>query len=75
MSKTKIKFSKKDFINDFVIHSIARNLKIIGIFTRLSVRDKKHHYLKLIPHAWKLIKNRLKNKDKFNNLKMQLNKL
>tara|TARA_E500000331_G_scaffold300284_1_gene301110 strand:+ start:3427 stop:4365 length:939 start_codon:yes stop_codon:yes gene_type:complete len=75
LSKTKIKFSKKDFINDFVIHSIARNLKIIGIFTRLSVRDKKHHYLKLIPHAWKLIKNRLKNKDKFNNLKMQLNKL
>tara|TARA_S200000501_G_scaffold358638_1_gene383598 strand:+ start:940 stop:1878 length:939 start_codon:yes stop_codon:yes gene_type:complete len=73
--KNKIKFSKKNFINDFEIHSIIRNLKIIGIFTRLSARDKKHKYLKLIPHAWKLIENRLDNKKKFYKLKMLLNKL
>ena len=46
-----------------------RNLKIIGIFTRLSIRDKKNKYLKLIPHAWKLIDLRISNNEKFNNLK------
>ena len=29
------------FKNDFEILSVLRNIKIIGIFTRLSVRDKK----------------------------------
>ena len=58
-----------DFRNDFEILSVLRNLKIIGIFTRLSVRDKKNKYLKLIPHAWKLIDLRISNNEKFNNLK------
>jgi len=51
---------QKKFRNDFEIISILRNLKIIGIFTRLSKRDKKHSYLKMIPHAWKLIDERCK---------------
>jgi len=55
--------------NDFEILSVLRNLKIIGIFSRLSKRDKKNKYLKLIPHVWQLIENRLKNNNKFNNLK------
>ncbi len=75
LSKKKVNFSKKDFMNDFEIHSIIRNLKIIGIFTRLSIRDKKHGYLKLIPHAWILLKNRLKNKNKYNKLRILLNQL
>ena len=57
------------FQNDFEILSVMRNLKIIGIFTRLSIRDKKNKYLKLIPHAWKLIDLRISNNEKFNNLK------
>ena len=48
------------FRNDFEILSVLRNLKIIGIFTRLSKRDKKHFYLKMIPYAWKMIDERLK---------------
>lgn len=60
---------KKKFRNDFEIISILRNLKIIGIFTRLSKRDKKHSYLKMIPYAWKLINERRK----FNNHSNQLN--
>ena len=48
------------FRNDFEILSVLRNLKIIGIFTRLSKRDKKHLYLKMIPYAWKMIDERLK---------------
>ena len=32
--------------NDFEILSVLRNLKIIGIFTRLAVRDRKKNYMK-----------------------------
>ncbi len=46
---------RKKFKNDFDILSVLRNFKIIGIFTRLSIRDNKNKYLKLIPYAWKLI--------------------
>ena len=41
------KIDKKKIKNDFEILSILRNLKIIGIFTRLAIRDKKKDYLKL----------------------------
>ena len=54
--------------NDFEILSILRNLKIIGIFTRLSKRDKKHKYLKLIPYAWKMIDERRKHNSRFEEL-------
>ena len=37
-----------NLINDFEILSILRNMKIIGIFTRLAIRDKKLKYLKLL---------------------------
>ena len=52
--------------------SVLRNLKIIGIFTRLAIRDKKKKYLKLIPYAWKLIENRINNNIIFANLKNYL---
>ena len=48
-------------------------MKIIGIFTRLAIRDKKPKYLNLIPYAWKLIELRTKNNKKFNELKYLLN--
>ena len=60
--------------NSFDIISVLRNLKIIGIFTRLSLRDQKNQYLKLIPYAWKLIESRIKNKPVFKDLKLFLNK-
>ena len=54
---------KKNFLsklrNDFEILSTLRNLKIIGIFTRLSKRDKKYSYVKMIPYAWQMIEERL----------------
>ena len=64
--------NKEKFVNDFEILSVMRNLKIIGIFTRLSIRDGKHKYLKLIPYAWKLIETRILNNKKFNSLKILL---
>ena len=50
----------ENFKNDFEILSVLRNLKIIGIFQRLYLRDKKKKYLKLIPYAWNLIEYRIK---------------
>ena len=67
ISKKK-KLNVAKFRNDFEILSILRNLKIIGIFTRLSKRDKKHEYLKLIPYAWKMIDQRRKNNTVFEEL-------
>ena len=61
---SKKKVNIKNFKNDFEILSVLRNLKIIGIFIRLAQRDQKKKYLKLIPHAWHLIKLRIeKNKN------------
>ena len=54
--------------NDFDILSVLRNLKIIGIFARLSIRDGKGKYLRLIPHAWELISNRINKNKVFNDL-------
>jgi aminoglycoside/choline kinase family phosphotransferase len=61
--------NKEFFLNDFEILSVLRNLKIIGIFTRLAIRDKKRKYLKLIPYTWKLIELRMDKNQIFNNLK------
>ena len=65
----KKKINIKKFKNDFEILSVLRNLKIIGIFTRLANRDNKKQYLKLIPHAWELIELRIKNNYVFKDLK------
>ena len=70
----KKKINKKSFKNDFEILSVLRNLKIIGIFSRLSKRDNKKQYPKLIPHAWKLIELRIKDNDVFKDLKNNLDK-
>ena len=65
----KNKINKNYFKNDFEILSVLRNLKIIGIFTRLAIRDNKKKYLKMIPHAWDLIESRINNNLIFYNLK------
>ena len=65
---------KNKFQNDFEILSVLRNFKIIGIFSRLSKRDQKHKYLKLIPNAWKLIEDRINNNIKFKDLKRNIDK-
>jgi len=71
MGKQK-KLDKFKFKNDFEILSILRNLKIIGIFTRLAIRDGKKNYLKLIPYAWFLINMRINDNKVFIDLKKLL---
>jgi N-acetylmuramate 1-kinase len=66
------KINKVTLLNDFEILSVIRNMKIIGIFTRLAERDKKKTYFKLIPYAWKLIELRMQNNQIFDGLKKVL---
>ena len=63
------KLDIKKFKNDFEILSVLRNLKIIGIFTRLAIRDKKKNYLKLIPYTWQLVNMRIGQNQVFIDLK------
>ena len=65
------KFKSQEFLEDFNILSVQRNLKIVGTFSRLFKRDKKKKYLKLIPYAWKLLEMRMNSKV-FLNLKKVL---
>ena len=64
--------NKKYFKNDFLILSVLRNLKILGIFARLAKRDNKFKYLKLIPYTWKLIELRTNGNDIFKDLILSL---
>ena len=63
LSKADPIFKKKKLIfqKDFDILSVQRCLKIIGIFSRLCVRDKKNNYLRMLPYTWSLLFLRLKN--------------
>ena len=70
--KKQKKLDIQKFKNDFEILSILRNLKIIGIFTRLAIRDKKKNYLKLIPYTWTLINLRIHGNKIFIDLKKLL---
>ena len=67
------KHNSKKFLEDFKILSVQRSLKIIGIFSRLFVRDKKKYYLKFIPYIWRLLNSRM-DSEIFNNLKKILEK-
>ncbi|MEL7469502.1 MAG: phosphotransferase [Pseudomonadota bacterium] len=46
-------FNVDTFRRDYAILGAQRNLKIIGIFARLAVRDRKPGYLDLIPRVWR----------------------
>ena len=72
--KSQKKLNVRILRNDFEIISVLRNLKIIGIFTRLAMRDNKKNYLKLIPYALSLIRLRSKNNKKLRELNILLNK-
>jgi aminoglycoside/choline kinase family phosphotransferase len=62
LEKTKLENRGDDFLNDYHILGAQRNLKIIGIFSRLKVRDGKEVYLPLIPRVKEYLKQDLKHK-------------
>ena len=55
-------------------YSIQRNLKIIGIFSRLKYRDGKKNYFSMIDVAWSFVKNHLKNNE-YNDLNNWMNNI
>jgi len=67
------RIDSKNLLEDFEILSVQRSLKIIGIFSRLFVRDKKKGYLKFIPYTWRLLEMRMKS-EIFYELKKVLDK-
>ena len=46
---------KNAFPRDCAILAAQRHSKVIGIFTRLSIRDSKNDYLQHIPRVWALL--------------------
>ena len=54
-----ISINGQDAEREMRFFSIQRNLKILGIFCRLSMRDKKDGYLKYLPNAVKLLRKNL----------------
>tara|TARA_Y100000590_G_C15657820_1_gene991367 strand:+ start:394 stop:1362 length:969 start_codon:yes stop_codon:yes gene_type:complete len=65
--------NSKNFLSDFNILSVQRSLKIIGIFSRLFIRDKKKIFLKYIPYTWQLLESRMSS-ESFSELRETLNK-
>ncbi len=51
---------KKQFLIDYQILSLQRNIKIIGIFSRLAIRDKKENYLNFLPKMFNYVSIRLR---------------
>ena len=50
---------KNSFLHAFKIVAIQRHLKVLGIFARLAIRDKKPDYIKHIPRVLKMLKDNL----------------
>jgi aminoglycoside/choline kinase family phosphotransferase len=44
--------AREGFLTRYAVLAAQRNAKIIGIFTRLCVRDGKAHYLDFLPRVW-----------------------
>jgi len=51
---------KNDFLFDYAILGAQRNLKILGVFARLSIKFSKDRYLDYIPRVWGYIIGNLK---------------
>ena len=49
------RLDRAQFDTAYAVLGAQRNAKIVGIFTRLMVRDKKPHYLAHIPRVWRLL--------------------
>ncbi|MEO9469101.1 phosphotransferase [Parasphingorhabdus sp.] len=55
--------SADSFRSHYAILGAQRNTKIIGIFTRLFVRDGKSRYLDFLPRMWRLLEKDLQHPD------------
>ncbi len=44
--------SRTEFRDAYALLGLQRNMRILGVFARLCVRDGKEHYVDLIPRVW-----------------------
>ena len=70
---TNLEFS--NFYKDFECMGIQRHLKVLGIFARLSIRDKKNQYLKDIPLVEKYLMDATERYRDFHHLRNFLDKV
>mgnify|MGYP003350015353 FL=1 len=56
---SKANYNREDFFVDYEIISLQRNIKILGIFARLHLRDGKNQYLNFIPRVKDFVEQRL----------------
>jgi len=69
-------YQTDNFIQDCEIISLQRNVKILGIFARLVLRDKKDKYLDYIPRVKYFVECRLNSSNPiFNEIRIFLNNL
>jgi len=59
---------QNDFTESYKFFSLFRHIRVIGIFSRLHLRDKKSSYLKFIPHCFNMLNHRLQD-EKFYKMK------
>jgi aminoglycoside/choline kinase family phosphotransferase len=52
---TKIDADPDTTMAAFACLSVQRNLRILGVFARLALRDGKNRYIAMIPHIWSMI--------------------
>lgn len=57
---TQTSTAKDRFTTDYAILGIQRNLRIIGIFARLCLRDGKSHYVDMVPRVWGYVQRNLR---------------
>ncbi len=50
---------EKDFLASWAVLAAQRHIKVLGIFVRLCVRDKKNRYLQHLPRLWRLLERAL----------------
>jgi aminoglycoside/choline kinase family phosphotransferase len=56
---SKANYNREDFLVDYEIISLQRNIKILGIFARLHLRDGKNQYINFIPRVKNFVEHRL----------------
>ena len=55
--------NRKDFMRSYALLGAQRNLRILGIFARLCLRDGKPSYVDLIPRVWNYVQRNLSHPD------------
>ena len=62
--KENLKIKRENFMFSYNLLAMQRHMKVLGIFCRLSIRDKKNQYLQHLPRVKNMLLNNLK-KERF----------